>query len=142
MNEVTAAVLLGQLENFEQIQNSRLRIWNIYYSFMIQFRDKYKLIELDSKNNSNIAHIFYFLANSKTERDALILEFNKAGIQATSHYETLHNSPAGRKYGVVRGKTHNSVDFSSRIIRLPIWVGINESQLSSQLNKLIKKFNE
>ena len=142
MNEVTSAVLLGQLENFEQIQNARLKIWNLYFSFMTKFQNKYKIIEVDATNNSNIAHIFYFLANSKVERDKLILEFNKVGIQATSHYEPLHNSPAGLKYGISRGEISNSVDLSSRIIRLPIWIGINEIQLSSQLNVLAEKLDE
>ena len=142
MNEVTSAVLLGQLENFEQIQNARLKIWNLYYSFMTKFQNKYEIIEVNATNNSNIAHIFFFLANSKVERDKLILEFNKAGIQATSHYEPLHNSPAGLKYGVSRGEISNSVDLSSRIIRLPIWVGIDENQLSSKLNTLMTKLNE
>jgi dTDP-4-amino-4,6-dideoxygalactose transaminase len=142
MNEVTSAVLLGQLENFEQIQNARLKIWNLYFSFMTQFQNKYEIIEVDATNNSNIAHIFYFLANSKIERDKLILEFNKAGIQATSHYESLHNSPAGLRYGVSRGEISNSVDVSSRIIRLPVWVGINETQLSLQLNELAEKLDE
>lgn len=141
MNEVTSAVLLGQLENFEYIQNSRLKIWNIYSSFMTQFQGKYSIIEIDTTRNSNISHIFYFLANSKVERNKLILEFNKAGIQATSHYEPLHISPAGVKYGIFSGGLNNSIDVSSRIIRLPIWAGINENQLRSRLNSLVSTLN-
>ena len=141
MNEVTSAVLLGQLENFEIIQNARLKIWNIYYLFMTQLENKFKVIEVDATRYANIAHIFYFLANSKVERNDLILKFNKAGIQATSHYEPLHNSPAGIKYGLSSGDLNDSIDISSRIIRLPIWVGINEDQLLSRLNSLLKVLN-
>ena len=141
MNEVTSAVLLGQLENFEIIQNARLKIWNIYYLFMTQLENKFKVIEVDATRYANIAHIFYFLANSKVERNELILKFNKAGIQAASHYEPLHNSPAGIKYGLSSGDLNDSIDISSRIIRLPIWVGINEDQLLSRLNSLLKVLN-
>lgn len=135
MSEVSAAVLLGQLESFEEIQEKRSAVWSIYNNFFSQNKSSIQYINFDENSSSNSYHIFYFLVSDKTKRELLLNILSDAGIKATSHYETLHNSYAGEIFGLSRGKLSNSINISSKIIRLPIWLGINHNEL---LKKLIK----
>jgi dTDP-4-amino-4,6-dideoxygalactose transaminase len=136
MNEVSAAVLLGQLESFEKIQKERLAVWNIYSSFLSQSKSSIQYINFDKNKSTNVSHIFYFLASDKTQRELILNILRAGGINATSHYETLHNSHAGKMFGLSTSGLSNSIYISSNIVRLPIWIGINHSELLKNLSKI------
>ena len=42
-------------------------------------------------------------------------------VVATTHYEPLHNSIAGMRYGYTVGNMDHTLSISSKILRLPIW---------------------
>ena len=41
----------------------------------------------------------------------------------------LHESPAGARYGRAGGTLATTVDVSSRLLRLPLWVGMNDVEI-------------
>ena len=43
------------------------------------------------------------------------------------HYVPLHNSIAGRKYGKTYDNLLLTQELSDRLVRLPLWVGMEES---------------
>jgi dTDP-4-amino-4,6-dideoxygalactose transaminase len=45
------------------------------------------------------------------------------------HYVPLHSSAAGRRYGRVVGSLRNTDAASQRLIRLPLWVGMNQADV-------------
>ena len=56
------------------------------------------------------------------------IEINHAGVNAVFHYQPLHRSPAGIKFGSSRTSLPVTDDISSRLIRLPLWIGFNEHE--------------
>ena len=56
-------------------------------------------------------------------RDLLLERLRNFGVQATSHYQPLHNSIAGKKYGKTFS-AENSIKYSQKICRLPLWAGM------------------
>jgi dTDP-4-amino-4,6-dideoxygalactose transaminase len=120
-----AAFLLAQLDDAQEITNKRLDIWNVYHDAFETLEQKGLLrrpiISNDCMHN---AHMYYILLDSVDKRTALIAELKKIDIHAVFHYVPLHSSPAGQKYGRVNGSMSFTNDLSSRLLRLPLWVGL------------------
>jgi dTDP-4-amino-4,6-dideoxygalactose transaminase len=133
--ESLAAVLVGQLECFESIQSARKLIWNKYESLL---RDMTNLQKQSSKDiKVNVAHMFYLvLENSKIRTDSLRY-FRENSVLATSHYQPLHSSIAGRKYGIFKNEFHNSISLSDRILRLPVFVGLTDDDIEKVIQILV-----
>jgi dTDP-4-amino-4,6-dideoxygalactose transaminase len=60
------------------------------------------------------------------------------GINCVFHYVPLHSSPGGRKYGRVHKKLKVTDDLADRLVRLPIWVGLDASCVVSALYDQLK----
>ncbi len=120
MAESLAAILLGQLENYELIQRARISTWNYYYSELKDLA-RANAIEILEPNSSNVAHMFALIFPNNLMRDSAISYLEGLGVHAYSHYQPLHSSKGGVKYGRVVGTMENTVQLSSRILRLPLW---------------------
>ena len=85
------------------------------------------------------AHIFYIKTRTCEHRDRL-MDFLKAkGICTAFHYLPLHKSPAGLKYGRFAGEDHFTSFESERLLRLPIYYGM-ESKTIDYIVKAIFQF--
>ena len=51
-----------------------------------------------------------------------------AGIGTVFHYIPLHSSPAGRRFGRAAGPLPHTDATSDRLVRLPLWVGLEDQQ--------------
>jgi dTDP-4-amino-4,6-dideoxygalactose transaminase len=47
-------------------------------------------------------------------------------IQCVFHYVPLHSSPTGRQVGRASGALPVTDDVSDRLVRLPLWLGLEE----------------
>jgi dTDP-4-amino-4,6-dideoxygalactose transaminase len=45
---------------------------------------------------------------------------------AVFHYIPLHSSPAGQRFGRASGALPVTDDVSARLVRMPLWVGLEE----------------
>jgi dTDP-4-amino-4,6-dideoxygalactose transaminase len=77
------------------------------------------------------AHIYYVLLQTSAVRDNLLAALRAGGIDAVFHYVPLHSSPAGRRYGIASGDLAVTDDVWSRLIRLPLWVGLTDDQVGT-----------
>ena len=132
--ETLAAVLVGQLENFGNIQNSRNEYWNLYYSQLLPVIEngKIKVQKPNINSSSNIGHMIYLEFSGKFVRDKILGEVKNKGINATSHYEPLHLSNYGRKYHKELN-LNESEKFSDSILRLPIWSKMERWQINEAI---------
>jgi dTDP-4-amino-4,6-dideoxygalactose transaminase len=138
--ELIAAFLLAQLEEAREITKQRLQIWHSYH-------DKFKSLENTGRLRRSIlpiecrhnAHMYYLLTRDLVDRDLLLKRLNEQGVHAVFHYIPLHSSPAGQKYGYVSGGMEVTDSTSSRLLRLPLWVGMQEEELT-YISELIHDF--
>jgi dTDP-4-amino-4,6-dideoxygalactose transaminase len=88
------------------------------------------------ENCEHNAHMYYIILSAEIDRKYVLDEFHRNNIMSVFHYVPLHSSPAGKRYGKIHGEMVNTDSLSSRIIRLPLWVGLSEDQQKNVVNVL------
>lgn len=125
--ELTAAFLAAQMEAAENITTRRLALWEQYHEAFAQLesagRVRRPIIPIECQHN---AHMYYLLVENLETRSALLQYLSDQGLHAVFHYVPLHQSPAGRHYAHTVGSLPVTVSLSDRIVRLPLWVGLDE----------------
>jgi dTDP-4-amino-4,6-dideoxygalactose transaminase len=124
-SEVTAAFLLAQLEQEPQITAARLELWNEYFRRCEALSAPGVLQRpyVPGASGHN-AHMFYVLLARGLDRAAVLASLNAHGVNAVFHYVPLHSSPAGVRFGRTASAMDVTDDVASRIVRLPLWVGM------------------
>jgi len=127
--EILAAFLYAQMEQADDITQRRLAIWNAYHSaFSDLERQEVVRRPVVPAHCDHNAHIYYLLVRDHDERSRVLAELKQRGIGALFHYVPLHSSPAGRKFGRCATSMAVTEDLSGRLIRLPLWLGVEPFQ--------------
>ena len=129
-SDILAAVLYAQLQKIELIQKERLRVWDYYEKNLKDLANKgYFRLPFIPKYATHNAHMFYVICNSSKERDGLMKHLRDRSIMASFHYIPLDTSPQGCKIAGLAevAKCKVTEDISSRILRLPIYAGLNKT---------------
>jgi dTDP-4-amino-4,6-dideoxygalactose transaminase len=128
-SEITAAFLWAQLEQAERITAERVAIWRRYHEMLAALEQRGVLrrpiIPPDCQHNG---HIYYILLETADERRRVLAELKANDIHAVFHYVPLHSSPAGMRFGRSSGDLTLTTSHSERLIRLPMWLGLKETQ--------------
>jgi dTDP-4-amino-4,6-dideoxygalactose transaminase len=128
-SEILSSLLLGQLENFESISLKRKTIWDTYYSGLKDWGITNNIgLPIIPKDIEHSSHIFYLVAKNSEIRNNILTYLKTKGIAATTHYECLHDSPAGKKFGRTYADLPNSKTISQTIFRLPIWNSMDAAE--------------
>lgn len=138
MSELNAAYLWGQLEDLEHITARRLQVWDAYQQGLAPLEEagllRRPVIPADAQHN---AHLYYFLANTPEEREALLGHLRGHGIQAHFHYVPLHQSPAGARVGRPGTSLEITESVAERLIRLPLWIGLPEEDIAYVVDTVV-----
>ena len=138
-SDLNAAYLWAQLQEAEKINNDRLASWNKYYNAFEELENEgfvqRPVIPAECKHN---AHMFYLKAKDLDERTELISFLKENGILAVFHYIPLHNAPAGQKFGVFHGEDEYTTRESDRLLRLPMYYGLSDSDINKVIDTVIK----
>lgn len=125
--EVIAAFLCAQLDDAQAITKKRLDIWQRYHESLEELERKgYLRRPIISAGCSHNAHMYYILLNSLDERTLVIQKLATLEINSVFHYVPLHSSPAGLKYGRLHGSLRHTEDLANRVLRLPMWLGVED----------------
>lgn len=138
-SEITAAVLLAQLEKTDVIQNKRKQLWEQYYERLKPLAEKgfLQLPQIPDYATNN-AHMFYIVLNDLDTRTKLITHLKSAEIHAVFHYISLHKSAYyekkhdGRELPVADKLTNT-------LLRLPMYYELTTEQ-TEQVCKSISGF--
>jgi dTDP-4-amino-4,6-dideoxygalactose transaminase len=136
-SEIIAAFLFAQLENLEQIQEKRKRLWQLYFEHLESLQDRISLPFIPEYATNN-AHMFYIRCSNLDERMSLIYYLKQHGITAVFHYQSLHRSPYYQ--GKHDGRSLPVTDqLSDTLLRLPLFFELTEEQVLF-ISKKIKEF--
>lgn len=127
-SDMNAAYLWGQLEKADVINADRLATWEAYFKAFTPLMER-GLVELPVVPDgcSHNAHMFYLKCRSLQERTDFISFLRERGVSAVFHYVPLHSSPAGLRYGRFAGEDVHTTADSDRLVRLPLYYGLSES---------------
>ena len=137
-SELNAAYLYAQLEKADEIYADRMQVWNAYYEGLLELKDKgYIELPVVPDGCKHNAHMFYVKVKDLDERTRLINYLKDNDIWAVFHYVPLHSAPAGRKYGRFHGEDIYTTTESNRIVRLPLYYGIQKKEIVLVIKKII-----
>lgn len=136
-SDINAAYLYAQLEKVDEINNSRLHCWNLYYENLKEV-DTIELPYIPKECKHN-AHMFYIKAKDIEERTKLIKYLKENDIASVFHYIPLHTAPAGIKYGRFHGEDRYTTKESERLLRLPMYYGLKDEEVL-EVCRIIKRF--
>ena len=125
--EIIAAFLSAQMDDAIELTARRLRIWQEYHHWAAPLEAEGLLRRPRVPDHcGHNAHMYYLLLPSEKMRSVFIEQMKRAGINTVFHYVPLHTAPAGVKFGRTEGALKNTDDLSSRLVRMPLWLGIEE----------------
>jgi dTDP-4-amino-4,6-dideoxygalactose transaminase len=128
-SDLIAAFLCAQLEARNAIQRRRREIWETYAARLAPWAAAEQVrLPVVPAHCEQAYHMFYMLLPSPDARTRLLAYLKSRGILAVFHYQPLHLSPMGRRFGGRRGDCPVAEDVSERIVRLPFYGGLSAEQ--------------
>ena len=142
LGELTAALLFAQLECVHSVTAERLKLWQRYFDGLISLAaGNHLALPGLTDGASHNAHIFYVICANAEARAKLQSSLAADGIEATTHYVPLHSSHAGQIYGRSAGPLTITESMASRLLRLPLYVGMSEADQIRVIAKVHKAFS-
>ncbi|MCQ2104494.1 MAG: dTDP-4-amino-4,6-dideoxygalactose transaminase [Fibrobacter sp.] len=140
-SELNAAYLYAELEQADKIFNNRMVSWESYRERLLPLEQR-GLIELPKVPNhcKHNAHMFYIKMPDLDGRTKMIAHLVKNEILAVFHYVPLHNAPAGKRFGEFRGEDRYTTSESNRLLRLPMFYGLQRDDLDFVCDKVEEFF--
>ena len=140
-SEINTAFLYAQLEELDYIQDKRKAIWSQYYNGLKNLKTIGVGLPNIPNYATNNAHMFYLVCRNLEERTNLIQYLKKNQIHAVFHYICLHDSPYfkfkhdGREMPFAKR-------YEERLVRLPLWIGLNKKKVEKVINLIFKFYNK
>ena len=142
-NELSCAFLFGQLELLDRIAERRKQVFRIYHEALQPLADSGHLrLPVIPENCTSNYHMFYVVLNSGQARTDLLSFLRDRSIQAVFHYIPLHSSPMGRKISPHSKALPVTEDLSERILRLPFFHDISETNQRAVADAVAEFFHE
>jgi dTDP-4-amino-4,6-dideoxygalactose transaminase len=120
---------MAQLEEAQRITNGRLAAWQRYHELLAPLEQqglfRRPIVPSDCEHNG---HMYYILLAPEIDRQEVLEELKRNKIGAVFHYVPLHSSPAGMRFGRCHGDLSLTTSLSQRLVRLPMWFGLGETQ--------------
>ena len=126
MSAFSKAFLTKALPNLQSVTEKRVALWHRYFTEIKDslarhgLEERVRLPIISSKAAGN-GHIFQIILDSAETREAMISAMAKKGIDVYTHYEPLHLSLAGKRYGVTRYLLDETRKIANGLIRLPLY---------------------
>lgn len=129
-SDILAAFLLAQLEQREHIQTNRRRVWDFYHAALQGWATRTGVrLPFIPPNCEQPYHMFYLLMPSLQVRQDFIAHLKARNILSVFHYVPLHLSELGRTFGGHEGLCPVTEKIGDRIVRLPFFVDLSQSDL-------------
>ena len=129
LSDLGAAFLWAQMEEARSITSKRLSIWQRYHDAFADLESRHivrrPVVLPEHRHN---AHMYYLLLPDIAVRTRFIERLKQQEISAVFHYVPLHSSPGGQRYGRAHGKLTVTTDVANRLVRLPLWIGLEREQ--------------
>lgn len=138
-SDLIAAFLWAQMEEAETLTLRRSVVWENYHK---EFEGMEKagvlrrpVVTDECRHNR---HMYYIILPDLKTRNYLLNKLNAEGVNAIFHYIPLHSSAAGIKYGRAHGDLKVTCSISDRVVRLPLWVGMDHGNVAEVVSTVAR----
>jgi dTDP-4-amino-4,6-dideoxygalactose transaminase len=127
-SEFNAAFLWAQLEQIEDIQGKRKRIWEIYdRTLRGRVEEKGIMLPQIPDYATNNGHMYYLVCPSLAFRTQLMGRLKEQGVQTTFHYIPLHSSEYYKEQ--FTGEPLVNCDhYGDCLVRLPLYYELTDAE--------------
>lgn len=140
-SELNAAYLLAQLEQNIQITEKRMARWQQYHEALGELERNGLLERMHvPEDRVHNAHMYYIKLRSLSERSDLISWLREHDVNAVFHYIPLHSADAGLRYGRFHGEDRHTTSGSERLLRLPLFFEMTESDCARVIEAVYSFF--
>ena len=138
--EINAAFLWAQLENLDEIQAKRKKIWKQYFTGLqnLVAEGKIRLPQIPGYATNN-AHMFYIVCRNLEERTDLINYLKEHEVIAPFHYLSLHRSEYYLNHCALRPELPFSDMYTDCLVRMPMYYELELDQVDMIIS-LIKNY--
>ncbi len=118
------------MQEADSITARRMATWNRYHEAFEELEQSGRVRRPVIPNGcQHNAHMYYLLLDDLHDRTSSIESMKVDGINCVFHYVPLHSAPQGLECGRVSGDMRVTSDLSDRLVRLPLWIGLEEHQI-------------
>ena len=127
-SELNAAFLQPQLQMAEEVTRKRKALWDRYHQQLkgVERVGIRRPVVPDGADHNG--HIYYLICRDGKQRTRLIQYLADTGIQATFHYQALHNSPYYQQHHN-GGNLPNAEHFTESLVRLPLYYDLRKDEV-------------
>jgi len=134
MDNIQAALLIGQLERIDELWQKREYLWNLYEEELREVKGIRILKTLPDTRHAR--HLFTILVPPK-KRDEILWRLQDAGIGVAVNYRPIHLLSYYRKtFGYKEGDFPVAEDIGARTISLPLYPSLKEEELKAVTSTL------
>ena len=128
-SDLLAAYLLAQLESADRIQARRHELWRRYAADLKEWAARAEVrLPIVPAHCEHPAHIFYLLFPSLAARTAFIAHMRAHSVLALFHYQPLHLSEMGQRFGGRPGQCPITEQVADRLVRLPLFFQMTDDE--------------
>lgn len=137
LSDVLAAFLFAQLEQWQDIQAYRRRIWHTYNDQLREWSAANDVrLPVIPEHCEQAYHMFYLLLPSHEARQNLIAHLKAMDIESVFHYLPLHLSKMGLRHGGTPGDCPVTESVSDRLLRLPFYNSLKVNEQTRVIEAL------
>ena len=136
-SDILAAILYAQLENWQKIQTKRKQIWDYYDAHLRSWAEKngIQMPAIPAYCDQSY-HMYYMIMPSLNARQSLMAHLREKGIVAVFHYQPLHLSDMGLKFGGRTGDCPVTEKMGDCLLRLPFHYSLTMKDLDRVIETL------
>ncbi|MCX5733451.1 MAG: dTDP-4-amino-4,6-dideoxygalactose transaminase [candidate division NC10 bacterium] len=128
-SDLSAAMLLGQLEEQDHVQARRKELFDRYMEGLWDWAHTSGVgLPQIPPECTPAYHLFYVRLPDEAMRSRFIRWLDSQGVHSVFHYVPLHTSPMGRRYGYAAGDLPMTEAVSDQLARLPFFFGLSRAQ--------------
>jgi dTDP-4-amino-4,6-dideoxygalactose transaminase len=131
MSDLLAAILYGQLQRADTINGQRVAIWDRYHSELAEWADRHGVTRPHVPSGcEHVGHVYHLRFRQAEQRTRFIDHMKQHGVSCVFHYQPLHVSPVGRRFGGFPGQCPVSEDAGDCLVRLPLFNSLSAADQS------------
>jgi len=131
MSDLLAAILYGQLQRADTINGQRVAIWNRYHGELAEWADRHGVTRPHVPSGcEHVGHVYHLRFRQAEQRTRFIDHMKQHGVSCVFHYQPLHVSPVGRRFGGFPGQCPVSEHAGDCLVRLPLFNSLSAADQS------------
>ena len=139
LSDLLAAILWGQLQRADNINSRRVEIWNRYHRELAAWANKYGVLRpFVPAGCEHVGHVYHLRFQTGNQRTRFIDHMKQRDISCVFHYQPLHVSPVGQRFGGYAGQCPVSEHAGETLVRLPLYNTLSDADQ----DRVIEAVNE